>query len=429
MTGTSAAVRLRIERLGRRGEGVAQHEGRAVFVPYALPGEIVEASVEGERGVLIAIESPSGERIDPFCEHFGDCGGCAVQALEHEAYRRWKRELVCAALARADIVADVSELVDAHGAGRRRAVFHARVDATREGPRVHAGFMRARSHDIVAIRACPILCPELAGAPALAEAIAHALAEYGKPLDIVIAATQTGADVDIRGLGRLPDPARLRLARLAGERDLARLSNHGDIIVERRPPQLAIGAAMAAPPPGAFMQATAAGEETLARLALEACGSARRIADLFAGVGAFALRLAAIAPVHAVESDGAALQALARAAARTPSLSQVTAERRDLFRRPLLAAELAAFDCVVFDPPRAGAQEQVHQIAASDVARVVAVSCNPVTFARDARILVDAGFTIGRVTPVDQFRHSPHVEIVAAFSRRSKPARRRRLLG
>ena len=246
-------ARLEIERLGARGEGVASQEGRRVYVPYALPGEIVTADVQGERATLVGIAEPSPDRIAPICPHFGTCGGCAVQTLAAPAYAAWKRGLVVAALARGGVAAEVGPLVDAHGAGRRRATFHARTDpdgATR------VGYMRARSHEIVQIDVCPILGPRLDGALAAARALAAALATSGKPLDIVVTGTEAGLDVDLRGHGTLGEGQRKRLVAVALGHDLARLSNHGVIVLETRKPTLAFGAARVSPPPGAFLQAT-----------------------------------------------------------------------------------------------------------------------------------------------------------------------------
>ncbi len=288
--------------------------------------------------------------------------------------------------------------------------------------------MRARAHEVIEIEQCPILAPSLRDTFQVARRLADLLAELEKPLDLVVTATETGLDVDLRGLGALSEPMRQQLTRAAGELDLARLANHGDVVLERRTPTLTIGKAKLAPPPGAFLQATARGEQALAELVSAGVGEPRKVADLFCGIGTFALRLAESATVTAVDVEGPALAALLRAARATPMLRPVTTEGRDLFRRPLTASELERFDAVVFDPPRAGAAEQAAALAASKVEAVVAVSCNPATFARDAAVLVGGGFKIGTVTPVDQFRYSPHVEIVATF-RRTKPRRGRALFG
>lgn len=421
---------VKIERLGARGEGVAMVRGHTVYVPHALPGETVRADIDGERACVSELLQASPWRIAPVCEYYGVCGGCALQVLAPDGYAGWKRNLVVEALSRGGIESPVADLVAAHGDGRRRVTLHARCGPfAANGPAVVTGFMRARGHEIIAIRHCPLFCDELAHAPALAEALAGALAELEKPLDILLTATRSGIDVDVRGAGPLPKAMRLKLADLAATLDLARLASHGEVIIERRAPELLVGRAILNPPPGAFLQATLAGELALARLVTEAAGRSGRIADLFAGTGTFALRLSQIAPVHAVENDGAALAALDRAARHAEGLKPVSIEMRDLFRRPLTAVELQSFDCVVFDPPRAGAQLQATELAASDVARVIAVSCNAQTFARDARILIDGGYGLQAVTPIDQFLYSPHVEVVGVFTRAKAKKKRRSLLG
>jgi 23S rRNA (uracil1939-C5)-methyltransferase len=275
---------LEIERLGQRGEGVAHGERSMVYIPYALPGDVARVEVDGERGRLLEVVSPSPHRIAAFGEYYGECGGCAVQALAFDKYAAWKRNIVVEALAHAKIDVEVAPLVDAHGEGRRRATFHARVKRDALGrPTIDVGFMRARAHDIVNIDACPILSPQMAAAPRAAHAIALALVGLNKPLDILITATETGLDVDFRGTGEIDAPHMRKLVAEAERLDLARLSNHGAIVIERRAPQLAMGAAIIAPPPGAFLQATRAGEEVLARLAADGAGDARRAGELVLG--------------------------------------------------------------------------------------------------------------------------------------------------
>jgi len=409
--------RLTIARLGRRGDGIADTPDGQVFVPFALPGEIVEADAwpgHPDRRLPIKIEQASAERIAPICPHFGVCGGCALQHWMTARYRDWKRGLVLESLSQAGLDAPLDDLVDAHGEGRRRAVLHAR-----RGQRdvLKVGFAAPRAHQIVAIDRCPILAPSLAGALAAAWAIAETIEAMRKPLDIQVTASESGLDVDLRGSGPLTAAATAALARVASEHKLARLTRHGEIAVQRAAPVVTMGRAKVTLPPGAFLQATAAGEATLAALVLAHCGNAQRIADLFAGVGPFALRLAERARVTAVDSDRDAVAALKRAAETTQGLKPVAAEARDLFRRPLTANELKPFECVVFDPPRQGAEAQARALAVLAVPVVVAVSCNPATFARDARILVDGGYRLTHVTPIDQFLYSPHVEIVARLER------------
>jgi 23S rRNA (uracil1939-C5)-methyltransferase len=410
--------RLVIDHVGHRGDGVAFADGQSIFVPYTLGGETVEAApVPGhhpDRRRLLQVERASPERITPFCQHFGTCGGCAIQHWESGHYQAWKRGLVVETLAQAKIFCDVHPLIDAHGLGRRRITLHARM-GTHDVLKV--GFSAANSHDIVPVDRCPILDPGLSGALDAAWAIAEPLKPTGKPLDIQFVATDSGLDVDVRGSGPLPSNMIATLSELADRHRLARLTRHGELVLMRTPPTIAIGTAQVTLPPGSFLQATAAGEEALATLVGEHCRRAKHIADLFCGVGPFALRLAAKSRISAFDSDAGAVTALQKAATSTSGLKPVKAETRDLFRRPLMPQELRDYDAVVFDPPRQGAQAQVRQLALSKIPVVVAVSCNVATFARDARILIDGGYRIEGVTPVDQFRHTPHVELVARFSR------------
>jgi 23S rRNA (uracil1939-C5)-methyltransferase len=411
--------RIAITEIGRRGDGIAQTPEGPIYVPYTLPGETAEVDEwpgHPDRRHLLKIEVASPDRVAAICPHFGTCGGCALQHWAAPQYRAWKRGLVVEALAQAGLAeeaAAIDPLLDAHGEGRRRAVFHA---WRRTHDVIEVGFAALRAHRVVAIDHCPVLAPALAGAIEAAWAIAETLASERKPLDIQVTATETGLDVDVRGSGPLTAERMSELARLATRHRLARLTRHGEIVAQRAPPTVTMGRAKVVLPPGAFLQATAAGEAALAALVIEHCGTSKSVADQFAGVGPFALRLAERAKVMAADNDADAVAALAEAA-KTPRLKPIVAERRDLYQRPFLARELARLDAVVFDPPRQGAERQARELAASAAPIVVAVSCNPATFARDARILVDGGYRLTRVTPVDQFLYSAHVELVARFEK------------
>lgn len=415
--GDSMPERIAIDHVGHFGDGVAVTSGESIYVPYALGGETVDvlpSPGHPDRRTLAHIIEASSQRIDPFCPHFGTCGGCAIQHWQPEAYRAWKRQLVVDTLARAGIDCEVGELVDAHGAGRRRMTLHARQ--SQQGI-LRVGFAAAGRHEIIAIDRCPILDPAMHGAIEAANDIAETLKPVSKPLDIQITAAGNGLDVDVRGSGPLDAAMLSALSKLAAKHNLARLTRHGELVIMRVPPVVKVGKAQVTLPAGSFMQPTVAGEETLAALAFERCKGAKHIADLFCGFGPFALRLAEKFKVSAFDNDADAVTALQNAVKATQGLKPIKAEARDLFRRPLMPQELRDFDCVVFDPPRQGAQAQSQQLAASKIALVVAVSCNPATFARDARILLDGGFKLDGVTPVDQFRHTPHVELVARFKR------------
>lgn len=393
----------RITALGKRGEGIAEIDGRRVYVPFTLPGEEVELTFEGERGMLRNVLTPNPGRAEPICAYFGTCGGCALQHVSPSDYSTFKRGLVEAALRHHGIDTPVGELVDARGAGRRRATLHARKSG--------AGYMQARSHELLDIDDCPILVPALEReAPRLARLL-HAIAG---DCDIAFTATATGLDVAVATPKRLKPE---KLVPLAQQLKLARLSVNGELVLQLLPPAVRMGKAMVELPIGSFLQATEAAEEALAGLVLTAVKGAKSVADLFCGVGPFALRMAENARVFAADSDRPAIAALQKAVKHTQGLKPVTAVARDLFRDPLAPVELGAYDAILFDPPRAGAEAQAQEIARSKVRTVVAVSCEPRTFARDAAILLAGNYRLQSVAPVDQFAYSTHVEVVGVFRR------------
>jgi len=395
-------MQLEITRMGRRGEAIAEVDGKPVYVPFALPGERVDAEIAGDRASLHELITSSPERDAPFCKHFGLCGGCLLQHWQKDYYRAWKRSLVATALERAGIAIEPGELIDAGGEGRRRVTIHGRKSG--------AGFMRLRSHQLEDIDICPILVPTLA--PAFD--IARALAEMVGDCDVAVTQSETGLDVMVKAARRLDG---LKLAPLAQRFRLARLSLNGETIVEAAPPLVTMGRAQVRLPVASFLQATAEGERVLADRVDDFLKRSKRVADLFCGIGPFALRLAERVRILAVDADRAGLAALDDAARRAQGLKPIETQCRDLFREPLIARELKDFDGVVLDPPRAGAEAQARELMKSSVKRIVAVSCDAATFARDASILVAGGYRLSAVTPVDQFLWSPHVEIVGTFER------------
>jgi 23S rRNA (uracil1939-C5)-methyltransferase len=400
---------LNIEGMGRRGEGVAKRDAHTVFVPGTLPGEKVIAAGDGDRLALIAVERASPDRVAPFCPYYGRCGGCQLQHWREDPYRAWKASLVAEQLKARGLPHEVSGIIDAHGAGRRRVSLHVR----RKDGVVTAGFMEARSHTLLDIGNCPILEPDMARAFDIGRAIGARLSDC----DVAVTATLTGLDVSVRAERKFAQSEHARLAAFVTDLKLARLSVNGEVIATAVPPRLEIGKASVALPPGGFLQATALGESTLARLVIEFLGKSKSVADLFCGVGPFAFRIAERARVEAYDNDRAAVAALSAAAKVTSGLKPITAAARDLFREPLVPNEMKQLDAVVFDPPRAGAEAQVKQLARSKVKTVVAVSCDAASFARDAEILVGGGYALKTVTAVDQFKWSAHVEMVALFTR------------
>lgn len=403
-----------IQRVGHRGDGIADTPSGPLYVPYTLPGETVTVTREEDRARLVEIVAPSSERVTPVCTHFGTCGGCLLQHWAHDRYLDWKHGQVAAALAARGLVAEVAPVKGTRRKGRRRAMLAA--VATRAG--VVLGYHARFSRDVVQIDHCPVLACELDVAlPALRDLLAPHL-EPGVRLKITVTASRAGLDLVIDGMSAPRRPGALAaLAAAAAKAGVARLAWDGETLLQLASPAQEFDGACVVPPPGAFLQASAFAEDLLAGLVLDGVGKARHVADLFAGCGTFTLRLARKARVSAFESDRAALAALAQAA-RGPGLKQVTATVRDLFREPLSGPELKGFDVVVLDPPFAGAKAQAETLAASPVPRIVMVSCNPATFARDARTLVDGGYRLKSVVPVDQFVFSPHIEVVGKFERR-----------
>jgi 23S rRNA (uracil1939-C5)-methyltransferase len=406
---------LVIARLGAQGDGVAETADGPLYVPFALPGERVRVAVgEGGRARLLEVLQPAADRVRAPCRHFGTCGGCALQHLDEGAMRAWKREQVRVAFAQRGMAADVAPTVAIAG-GRRRAVFAAR----RRGSGLVLGFHAARGHEIVGLAECPVLVPEIVAAlPALVRIAEPSLPREAEARIIVLAA-DNGLDVAVEDTpAGVAAEARARLARAAAEAGVLRVSVGGEPVYAAGVPLLRFGAALVEPPPGAFVQAVAEAEAAIAARVLGVLPKkAKRVADLFCGLGAFAFPLARRAEVLAVDGDGAAVAALAAAVRRTQGVKRIETRVRDLFREPLGRTELAGFDAVVLDPPRAGAAAQAARLAASKVPIVVAVSCNPATLARDARLLVDGGYCLASVTPIDQFRYSAHVEAVAVFRR------------
>jgi len=402
--------------MGGEGDGLAP--GPA-FVPFTLPGERVLAAGSGERRELVEVLEASAERVAPACPHFGTCGGCALQHWAHEPYLAWKVERLAATLARQHIETELLPPFAAAPETRRRVALHARR-GSRDAARL--GYKARKSWDLVDIAVCPISDPAIQAAIPALERLAAPLFEHPKSAPTLhVTLTSSGLDIDISGVerksGGLSADARVQLAERAAEADFARVTLDGEVAYLARLPQVRLGPAVVSLPPGAFLQATPQAEAAMAAFVAAEAAGATRIADLYCGVGTFTFRLAQIAQVHAADFAPEAVRALSAALAAATGLHGVTAEARDLVRRPMLAEELKKTDVAVFDPPRAGAAEQTAELARSPVARVIGVSCNPATFARDARSLIDAGFTLERVLPVDQFLWSPHIELVGVFSR------------
>ena len=397
---------LTIARVGHQGDGIAETPTGAVFVPGALPGEVVRAVVRDGRAEDIEIIEASADRAPIQSETYAECGVAPLQHWASAPYLAWKRDLVVETLAREGIETEVEATVATPPGVRRRIALHARRD---EDGRVRLGFKARRSWRVVELTECPLSDPRInAALPALAAVAAPFLGGAKSAPTLHVTVTDSGLDVDITGVersGRSADVAQqgVRAARTA---DIARLSMDGETLVMMRQPTVRFGRATVPLPPASFMQASPVAEAAMVERAVAAVRGAKRIADLFCGAGTFTFPLAEVAPVLAADSSAGAIAGLKAGAGTAQGLKGIDAQARDLFRRPLSPHDLKGIEAIVFDPPRAGA-----------VSAVVGVSCNPATFARDARVLIDAGFVLERVTPIDQFLWSTHVELVGVFRR------------
>lgn len=400
---------LVIDRLGHQGDGIAEGP---VYAPRCLPGETVSGRLDGSTLTDIRIVKPSSDRVSPPCRHYKSCGGCQLQHASDSFVAHWKSEVIARALAANGLETEIRPIVTCEPRSRRRATLSAR--RTKKG--ALAGF-HARASDVIApIPDCRLLHPDLMRALPVAEALAQTGASRRGELSLIVTRAQGGLDIAVTGGLPTDGPLLMTLAHEAERHDLARLTWNGEVVATRRPPQQRFGTALVTPPPGAFLQATQSGEAALLAAVEDATQGAGRVADLFAGCGTFALALAQRAEVHAVEGDAAMIRALDHGWRHAQGLRPVTSEARDLFRRPLMPDELSRFDACVIDPPRAGAEAQVDELAAAGVPRIAYVSCNPVSFARDVKRLTGAGYRLDWVQPVDQFRWSAHVELAAQMT-------------
>jgi 23S rRNA (uracil1939-C5)-methyltransferase len=400
---------VEIQGLGHAGDGITAD---GLFVRYTVPGDIVRVVREGPRGRLQEIVAPGPARSAPGCSHFGRCGGCALQMMAQGPYLTWKRDLILSALRQRGFAGvPVEEIRAVPPRTRRRAMFKARADSGR----VALGFHEPESRRLVDISECPVLVPALARLIGPLKVQLAKILQPNETAELHATATDVGIDLSLKiKRARGPDLL-MALSELASVLNLARLNWNGETVAMAATPAMRIGRFTIALPPESFLQPTKEGEAIVQGVVCEEVGSAPRIADLFSGCGTFALALAEGRAIHAVDSAGAQIEALAGAA--KAGGATLTAETRDLFRRPLFASELARFDVVVLDPPRPGATAQVQALARSTVPIVLYVSCNPGSFARDARILSDGGYRLTRVVPLDQFLWSPHVELFACFVR------------
>ena len=407
-----------VERVGHHGDGIIRGPDGPIYAAATLAGEEVDGVLSGDKLTDIRIITPSVDRVKPPCTHARVCGGCMMQHASDGFVAGWKEQVVAAALAGQGISAPIRPIVTSPPQSRRRATLTGRK--TKTGAMV--GFHARGSDTINPIPNCKLLSPALiATIPAL-EAFTRFGGARGAEVRFTVTLADGGPDVAVEGGKPLDAALQMELARMVEGFGLSRLTWNGEPVALRHPPYQRMGKALVAPPSGAFLQATSHGEASLISAIREALGPQKRIIDLFAGCGTFTFPLSELAEVHAVEGEAPMIAALDRAARETTGLHRISHEVRDLFRRPLEPDEFKGTTAVVIDPPRAGAEAQMKPLALSRVPRIAMVSCNPVTFARDARVLIEGGYTLLWVQPVDQFRWSSHIDLAAAFAFDHKPS-------
>jgi 23S rRNA (uracil1939-C5)-methyltransferase len=406
-------VRLTIDRLGHHGDGIAMGEYGPIYVPGCLPGEEVEGDLVKDTLTNVRIVTPSANRVKQPCAHARTCGGCLIQHVSDEFVAEWKQGIVVGALAAQGVSAKFRPITISPARSRRRATLSARK--TKGG--VQMGFHARGSDTLVSVPNCQLLHPDLIAAFPALEMLVKLGGSRTAEVQLTVTRSLAGADVAVTGGKPLDAALQMEMARLCEAHKIARLTWNGETVAMRAAPVQRFGRALVVPPPGAFLQATAEGETALLQAVALAIGSARKVVDLFAGSGTFSIPLAERAEVHAVEGEATMIAALEKGARMAEGLKRLATEVRDLFRRPLEPDEFKGVEAVVIDPPRAGAEAQVAVLAKTAVPVIAYVSCNPATFARDARVLVEAGYQLDWVQVVDQFRWSSHVELAARFSR------------
>lgn len=405
---------VKIDFIGHKGDGVAHLNGNAVYIPFTLEGETLIIQGSGPRRDILEIKQTSSDRIEPICKHFGTCGGCQLQHMQEQTYLKWKIKLVTEPLSRVGITQTPEAIISFNDASRRKCVFNAQ--RTHQG--MQLGFSEKARNEIVAIEACPILVSEINERLPLLRDLVNSVPTTKNPIRISVLSTENGLDISIEDAKPLSAAERQTLIKKTVANKFTRLTINDEVLIKTAEPHIKIASTIISPPPAAFVQALKEAEDTMTDIVADFLKGCKQVADLYCGIGTFALKLAENSQVYAVEESQMALESLDQAWRQTGGiLKQVKTEKRNLERRPVTFGELKKMDGLVFDPPRAGAELQCKQIAKSRVKKVAAVSCNPTTLAVDLEILLASGFKIKRIIPIDQFKYTPHVEVVVLLER------------
>lgn len=405
---------VKIDFVGHKGDGVAHLNNQAIYVPFSIEGETVSIEGSGPRREVTAIKIASPERIKPICKYFGTCGGCQMQHMGESAYLKWKMGLVTEPLSRIGITVTPDMMLSYKDASRRKCVFNAQ--RTHEG--MQLGFNEKSSTEIVSIEGCPVLVPAINEQFEAIHDLVNSVPTTKHSLRVSVLETKNGLDISVEEAKPLSEAERQVLIKKTITHKFSRLTVNKETLIKTAEPHIEIASTIVSPPPSAFVQALKQAEDDMSDLVAEFLKGSKQVADLYCGIGTFALKLAENSAVYAVEESGDALNSLDQAWRDTGGkLKQVKTEKRNLERRPVTFGELKKMDGLVFDPPRAGAELQVKQIAKSRVKKVAAVSCNPATLATDLAILIKGGFVVKRIIPIDQFKYTPHVEVVVLLER------------
>lgn len=408
-----------VDTIGAYGDGVVTVDAEKIFVPYTAPSDHIKLETRGQKGQLLELLNAGPDRMDPPCAYYGRCGGCAFQHVTRDFYVKWKKAQIVSALVAAGISeAPIANMVEIDPATRHRAQF----SVQRSGKDVQLGYFEKRSRNIIPIDNCLVLHPKLQAKLKALRALAGAVPREWASFSIAVTLYSNGLDVNFISSKRLSEPTPTgmqSLAKMMADVGVIRVSLGGEVLMAINQPVISFDGISVSPPPGAFLQASQMGQAALIGLVVTAAKDSKKIIDLFAGCGTFSLPLSKTATVEAVDSDAGAIGALktAAAVAQGYKANPVKTGIRNLFENPFRASELNKFDAIVIDPPRAGAIEQMREIAVSKVRRVVSVSCDLKTFSRDAKILLEGGYVLTQLTPVDQFVYSPHIELVGVFER------------
>lgn len=405
---------LKIDFVGHKGDGVAHLNNHPIYVPYVLEGETITVQGSGSRRELDTILKASEDRIEPICKYFGTCGGCQLQHMSHTAYLEWKMRLVTEPLARAGINVEPDAVLSYPDASRRKCVFNAQ----RTPASMKLGFNEKSSNEIMPLDACPVLVPSINEQLEKIHDLVNSVPTTKHPLRVSVLDTKNGLDIAIEDAKPLSETERQVLIKKTIAHKFSRLSVNIETLIKTAEPHIEIASTIVSPPPASFVQALKQAEDDMSDIVSTFLKGCKQVADLYCGIGTFALKLAENSAVYAVEESGDALNSLDQAWRQTGGkLKQVKTEKRNLERRPVTFGELKKMDGLVFDPPRAGAELQCKQIAKSRVKKVAAVSCNPSTLATDLEILIEGGFKVKRIVPIDQFKYTPHVEVVVLLER------------